>query len=217
MGPHVIIVGADKGGVGKTTVSRTLRDYFHAHGISVRAFDTEAPNGVFKRFHPDVEVVDLTQSDDQMKVFDKLREAQVTLIDIRATLLSTTLATLSEIGFLDGVKEGRLRISVVHVIGSSQASFDEIDATAKAVEGATHHVLLNHTNGTKFAGLPASAKDAIVIPQLNTMANDTIDRLGVGFEAYIADKSQSEVLQGYARAWLKKVYAAYDKVALNAL
>ena len=29
--PVVILVGADKGGVGKTTVTRTLLDYFIAH------------------------------------------------------------------------------------------------------------------------------------------------------------------------------------------
>ena len=43
--PTVIIVGADKGGVGKTTVARTLLDYFTAHQIPARAFDTEAPKG----------------------------------------------------------------------------------------------------------------------------------------------------------------------------
>ena len=33
MTPTVFIVGADKGGVGKTTVSRLLLDYFFANGI----------------------------------------------------------------------------------------------------------------------------------------------------------------------------------------
>ena len=41
--PAVIIVGADKGGVGKTTVTRTLLDYFSARKVPTRAFDTEAP------------------------------------------------------------------------------------------------------------------------------------------------------------------------------
>ena len=40
--PAVILVGADKGGVGKTTISRTLLDYFSAHQIPTRAFDTES-------------------------------------------------------------------------------------------------------------------------------------------------------------------------------
>jgi cellulose biosynthesis protein BcsQ len=34
--PVVIVVGADKGGVGKTTVSRTLLDYFDANSIPTR-------------------------------------------------------------------------------------------------------------------------------------------------------------------------------------
>ena len=47
--PAVILVGADKGGVGKTTVARTLIDYFGAHQTPTRAFDTEAPRGTL--FH----------------------------------------------------------------------------------------------------------------------------------------------------------------------
>jgi hypothetical protein len=43
--PAVILVGADKGGVGKTTVSRALLDYLIAHNIPTRAFDTESPKG----------------------------------------------------------------------------------------------------------------------------------------------------------------------------
>src|SRR5208283_4426973 len=50
--PAIIVVGADKGGVGKTTVARTLLDYFTAHHVPTRAFDTEAPKGTLKRFHP---------------------------------------------------------------------------------------------------------------------------------------------------------------------
>ncbi len=95
--PTVIIVGADKGGVGKTTVSRTILDYFTARNVPIRAFDTEYPKGTLKRFHPDItEVVDVTQVPDQMKIFDTLSDAKVTLIDVRAGLLSTTLAALRD-------------------------------------------------------------------------------------------------------------------------
>src|SRR5881394_2056079 len=84
--PVVVLVGADKGGVGKTTVSRTLLDYLAARKIPTRAFDTEWPRGTLKRFHPDItEVVDVTSVPDQMKIFDTLEtsSAAVTLIDVR--------------------------------------------------------------------------------------------------------------------------------------
>jgi 2-phosphoglycerate kinase len=38
--PTVILIGADKGGVGKTTVARTLLDYLTTQEIPTRAFDT---------------------------------------------------------------------------------------------------------------------------------------------------------------------------------
>ncbi len=87
--PVVIVVGADKGGVGKTTVSRTLLDYFSANNVPTRAFDTESPRGTLMRFHPDItEIVDMTTTSDQMKIFDTLNAASpsVTVIDVRAGL-----------------------------------------------------------------------------------------------------------------------------------
>ena len=89
--PAVIVVGADKGGVGKTTVSRTVLDYFSANNVPTRAFDTEAPRGTLKRFHSDItEIVDMTTTSDQMKIFDTLNSSapSVTVIDIRAGLMS---------------------------------------------------------------------------------------------------------------------------------
>ena len=51
MKPTLILVGADKGGVGKTTVARSLLDYFARKNILTRAFDTENPRGSLHRFY----------------------------------------------------------------------------------------------------------------------------------------------------------------------
>src|ERR1700735_1021059 len=109
--PVVIVVGADKGGVGKTTVSRTLLDYFSANNVPTRAFDTESPRGTLKRFHPDfTEIVDMTTTSDQMKIFDTLNAASpsVTVIDVRAGLLSPSLASLRDTGFFRGENTGEI-------------------------------------------------------------------------------------------------------------
>jgi MinD superfamily P-loop ATPase len=67
--PTVILIGADKGGVGKTTVARTLVDYLTAEWIRLRAFDTEAPKGALYRFHPKItEIVDVTEVSGQMRI-----------------------------------------------------------------------------------------------------------------------------------------------------
>lgn len=226
MAPHVVIVGADKGGVGKTTVSRALKDYFQSHGITVRAFDGEhlakdpvtgESRGVLARFFAGTTVVNLEESDDQMKVFDGLNEAQVTLIDLPAGGLSRSLSMLRTLGFFDGIANGMLRLSVVHVIGSNKASFDEIDATRMAVDGATYHTVLNATNKSKFEGLPVSVKDPIRIPLLEERTAATVDMQSIGFSAFYANHANSMVQRGYVNAWLKPVFVEFDRKQLNAL
>src|SRR5262245_29000639 len=118
--PAVILIGADKGGVGKTTVARTLLDYFGTRHVSTRAFDTEWPRGTLKRFHPDVtQVVDVASVSDQMKIFDTVgsAEAKVTVIDVRAGLLSSTLQALSNIGFIELGKTGQITLAMFHFLG----------------------------------------------------------------------------------------------------
>ena len=130
--PAVILVGGDKGGVGKTTVARTLIDYFGTNQTPTRAFDTDSPRGTLKRFHPYVtKVVDVTSASDQMKIFDTLgsADAKVTVIDVRAGLLSPTLQALNDIGFLELVKKGQIAFAVFLILGPSITSLEEIAET----------------------------------------------------------------------------------------
>ena len=232
--PAVILVGADKGGVGTTTVSRALLDYFIAHNIPTRAFDTEAPKGTLKRFHPDVtEVVDITSTPDQMKIFDTLSsaDAKVTVIDIRAGLLSTTLRALRDIGFLDAAKKAQLTFTVFHILGPSIASLSEIDETAGFMDDAHYILVKNFINNTTFFDWdPATyntyfnkIKDAhdITIPKLNEMACEQVEVASVPYVSFVANKTGkgdsanfSFVLRGYVRHWLGNVWAEFDRVKL---
>src|ERR1700680_3501024 len=151
--PAVILVGADKGGVGKTTVARPLLDYFGAHNTPTRAFDTESPRGTLKRFHPAVtEVVDVNSVPDQMKIFDTLgnAEAKVTVIDVRAGLLTPTLQALSDIGFIESAKKGQITFAVFHILGPSIASLQEINETAAYLGDARYFMVKNFINNTHF-------------------------------------------------------------------
>jgi hypothetical protein len=206
--PALIIVGADKGGVGKTTVSRALLDYLKANGFEHRAFDTEneVPNGVLKRFFPDrVHIVDLADSDGQMQVFDTLGAA-VTVIDIRAGLLSPTLKTLGEIGFLD---PARLSVTVLHILGNSQASIDEVKPISEAVAGLRYIPVGNRINDNKFE-FPAGALE---IPMLNVRACEAVDRENAPFSVF-ANSGTSPTMRGYVRHWLDRVFAQFAAAKL---
>jgi hypothetical protein len=233
--PTVVVVGADKGGVGKTTVARTLLDYFTAHHVPVRAFDTEAPKGTLKRFHPDItDIVDVTTVPDQMRVFDTLSttDASVTVLDVRAGLLSPTLRALRDIGFLEAVKKGQLTFIVFHILGSSITSLNEIENTAAFTADAEYFLVKNFINNTSFfewdqpthSSYFRKFKEAvqITIPKLNEMAYEQVELASTPFLSFIANKNArgdaanfSFVLRGYVRHWLGHVWNEYDRVKLN--
>ena len=234
MNPALIVVGADKGGVGKTTVSRLLLDYLASHKTPARAFDAEFPRGTLERFHSDnTEIVDLTQTADQMKIIDTLEDAgpKVSVLDVRAGRLGPTLQALEDIGFIDAAKEGQFTFCLFHVLGPSVSSLDEIEITAPYVSDAHYYLVKNHINDTTFfewdpetyhAYFDAvKAAGEISIPKLNELAYEQVELAGVPFSDFIdnrtADNKRAEhsfVLRGYVRTWMRHVEDEFDRVRL---
>jgi hypothetical protein len=179
-------------------------------------------------------VVDVTTIPDQMKIFDTLAEAdaKITLIDVRAGLLSSTLRALRDIGFLDIVKKGQVTFAVFHILGPSIASLDEIAETAAFVGDAKYFLVKNHINNTSFFEWDPATYDAyfrkikdaveISVPHLNEMACEQVELASVPFLTFVANKagngdtaSYSFVLRGYVRHWLGNVWGEYDRVKLT--
>lgn len=234
MKPAVLLVGADKGGVGKTTIARTLLDYMAARNVLARAFDAEYPRGALKRFHPSVtDVIDITAVPDQMKMLDTLTtsERRVSIVDIRAGQLSNTLRAFTDIGFFDAVRSGEFKFCLFHILGPSVASLEEIADVMPYSGGRNYFAVKNFINETSFFEWdPAvydsyfkKAKGAVEmnIPKLNEMAYEQVDLAGVPFSTFIKNKNaqghianNSLVLRGYVRTWLKHVFDEFDRVGL---
>lgn len=232
--PMLILIGADKGGVGKTTVARAVLDYFNASGLTWRAFDSEAPTGVLKRFFPrGTDVVDLAEVTDQMRIFDTLTPDCVTVVDLRAGALSALLKTLGDVGLFDLVRSGAVELVVMHVLGASVASFAEVRETAGLAAGAKHILVRNHVNAATFFEWDAASGDVLAssgacgvidIPQLAERANEDVDHWGVPFRSFAAGERvdgspalYSFVLKGLVKTWLKAAFAEFDRVGLNAM
>jgi hypothetical protein len=234
MRPMVVMIGADKGGVGKTTIARTLLDYLDANGVPARAFDSEYPRGTLARFHPKVtDIVDVTAAADQMKMLDTLADmgATVTVLDIRAGLLSRTLKAFTDVGFFDLVRGKEFDFCLFHVVGPSVASLEEIGTVAPYAEGRNYFVVKNFINETSFfdwnpqiyKGYLKGGREAVelTIPKLNEMACEQVELAGIPFSSFIANRNgdgqaaaYSLVLRGYVRTWLNQITNEYDRVGL---
>ena len=221
----MILVGADKGGVGKTTMSRALLDYLERNNVLARAFDTENPRGTLNRFYPaKAAIIDLANVADQMRILDTMDSCpeQVTIVDLKAGNLTAALDVFDRIGVLEAAKDGHFNLALMHVVGPSIASLDEMNEVAKYTSGLDYVVARNFINETNFfewdettynkyfARLP-NAKE-IEVPKLNEMAYEQVDLAGVTFSDFIANKTAagedanfSFVLRGYVRKWLRDI------------
>ncbi|MBR0871218.1 hypothetical protein JQ633_12675 [Bradyrhizobium tropiciagri] len=225
MKPLVIMVGADKGGVGKTTVSRALDDYMRYRQVGCKIFDGEWPNGDLRQFAASSEVVDMQSVDDQMRVFDRL--TGVTLVDIKAGLFTDVLGSLNRTGLLDDVRAGRFNLALLHVLGPSVASLSEMaQISEKLGAGATHLLVKNYVNEAgfkewdadpRFSGfLSSRAGHVVTVPHLEARACTEVQRQGLAFGSFI-EKSDSRILVGYVRAWLRETFAAFTAAGIEQL
>jgi hypothetical protein len=234
MKPTLILVGADKGGVGKTTIARALLDYFARKNVLSRAFDTENPRGTLKRFYPAItEIVDLGNVAHQMKILDTLETANVpvTLVDLKAGNMSYALDIFERIGVLEAARNGMFNLGLFHVIGPSIASLDEMAEIAKYLQGVQYVVARNFINETNFFEWDANTHrkyfsaipkaQEIDIPKLNEMAYEQVDLAGVTFKDFIDNRAAdgqgarfSFVLRGYARKWCSEIDEEFGRVKL---
>jgi hypothetical protein len=234
MKPTLILVGADKGGVGKTTISRALLDFFARKNVLTRAFDTENPRGTLKRFYPSItEIIDLGNVAHQMKVLDTLETANVpvTLVDFKAGNLSYSLDLFERIGVLEAARNGQFNLGLFHVVGPSIASLDEIGEIAKYLQGVEYVVARNFINETNFfewdqtthrkyfEKIPKAQE--IDVPKLNEMAFEQVDVAGVTFKDFIDNRAAdgqpgkfSFVLRGYVRKWCSEIDDEFARVKL---
>ena len=234
MKPTLILVGADKGGVGKTTVSRILLDYFARKNVLCRAFDTENPRGSLKRFYPNAtEIIDLENVSSQMRVLDTLETSNVpvTLVDLKAGGLSYALDIFERIGVLEAARNGAFTLGLFHIVGSSIASLDEIGEIAHYLPGVDYVLARNFINETNFFGwddetsrkyfsdVPRASE--VDIPKLNEMAYEQVDLAGVTFKDFIDNLNAegqpgdfSFVLRGYVRKWCSEIDAEFAELKL---
>ncbi len=230
----LILVGADKGGVGKTTTSRALLDFLARKNIMARAFDTENPRGTLQRFYPGItEIIDLHNVADQMKLLDTIETApvKVTVVDLKAGNLSSALEIFRHIGVLDAAAAGDFDLGLVHVVGPSIASLDEMNEVTEFIKDMTYVVAKNFINETNFFEWDdetyqkyfAKLQDAreIEIPKLNEMAYEQVDLSGVTFTDFVANRNamgqsdnNSFVLRGYVRKWQSDLDAEFENLQL---
>ena len=171
-----------------------------------------------------------------MKIFDTLNAASpsVTVIDVRAGLLSPALASLRDIGFLDAAKAGPDHLCRVPYprpldrLAGRDRRDREFHAGRQIFPGEElhqRHQFFQWDQAT-YNSYFHRIKDAteLTIPKLNEMAYEQVEVSSVPFLKFVANKgthdeaaNYSFVLRGYVRHWLANVWSEFDRIKLTDL
>lgn len=227
MTPTLILVGADKGGVGKTTTTRVLLDYCKDRDLRPSVFDSE---GALHSFYPYAKIVDIDAVSGQMQIFDGVATTDLTIVDMKAGVLSATLRAMRNAGLLTKIDQGNVRLMILHVLGSDTQSMGEIAATNALLEKGAEHILVeNHASDGHFFKWDVQTRKLLVesikpeghieIPHLDAMASEDVDLRKMSFAGYIknaGEKKHSDYLTRVVRHWRDQVYKSFDSLGLVA-
>ncbi len=161
---HVHLIGGEKGGVGKSLVSRLLAQYFIDHDISFLGFDTDRSHGSLMRFYAGYASPVLV---DRYEALDTIIESSIdqpgrrVLVDLAAQTHDPLAKWMDESGVLDLADVSGLAIHYWHVMDSGR---DSVDLLKKLLDRFGHrlqYVLVrNQLRGDDFSQLEQSGEMA---------------------------------------------------------
>jgi hypothetical protein len=161
---HVHLIGGEKGGVGKSMVSRLLAQYFIDHDIPFLGFDTDRSHGSLMRFYAGYASPVLV---DRYETLDTIIESSIdhpgrrVLVDLAAQTHEPLARWMDESGVLDLADVNGLAIHYWHVMDSGRDSVDLLKTLLDRFGHRLSYVLVrNQLRGDDFSQLEQSGEQA---------------------------------------------------------
>lgn len=227
---QIHFIGGEKGGVGKSLVSRVLAQYFIDHDVPFIGFDTDRSHGALMRFYSDYASPVLI---DSYEALDSIMEAAVEqphrriLVDLAAQTHEPLVKWMEESGVLDLAAEMGVGIHYWHVMDAGKDSVDLLRKLLDRFGGSLQYTLVrNQVRGSDFSVLEQSgeqnrARDmgaAIMsIRKLSDGVVHKIDATSSSFwKATTAGDSDSLGLMDRQRLkmWLRDIYREIDSIGV---
>jgi len=157
-------IGGEKGGVGKSMVSRLLAQYFIDRQMPFVGFDTDRSHGALLRFYNDFASPALI---DRYEALDLIVEAAVeqpgrrVLVDLAAQTDEPLVKWMDESGVLEMAEEAGFTMTYWHVMDSGRDSVDLLSRLLDRFGARMRYVLVrNQLRGDDFSLLEKSGQQA---------------------------------------------------------
>lgn len=226
------LVGGEKGGVGKSLVSRVLAQYLIDHGIPFLGFDTDRSHGALLRFYAGYAspvVIDRPDSLDAiMEAAVEVPERRV-LVDLAAQTHDPLVGWMDESGVLELASELGIQVRYWHVMDSGK---DSVDLLGKLLDKfgsrLDYAIVLNQIRDTTFELFERSPEKTravdlkariISIKRLHESTMTKIDASSSSF--WSAQNYQEKASTGLGllerqrvKVWLRNAYEGIEAVGV---
>lgn len=159
---RIHLIGGEKGGVGKSMVSRLLAQYFIDNQLPFVGFDTDRSHGSLMRFYADFTSPALV---DRYEALDRIVESAVehpgrrVLVDLAAQTHEPLVRWMEESGVLDMADLSDIALHYWHVMDSGRDSVDLLARLLDRFGQRLRYVLVkNQLRGDDFSQLETSGQ-----------------------------------------------------------
>lgn len=224
----VHFVGGEKGGVGKSVVSRLLCQYCIDKDRSFAGIDADASHGALVRYYRDFsQSVDLEQFDSADQIMDRaLGSDRLVLVDLPAQSTRLLKRWFDSGDVINFAREMGVGLCFWHVSDGGFDSVNEMERAFDAFGSSMKFVAVkNHGRSIDFSqfdespavGRLADAGGHIVeLPALHGTTMYKIDRKGSSFWAAVNSEEPDLALlpmeRQRTRLWLGQAYKALEPV-----
>ena len=220
-------VGGEKGGVGKSMVSRVLAQYLIDQNIPFLGFDTDRSHGSLLRFYADYAspvVIDRYESLDAIVEAAANAEApdKRILVDLAAQTHDLLVRWMDESGVLEMAEEMGIAVRYWHVMDSGKDSLDLLGKLFNRFGSRLKYIIaLNQLRGNTFELFDASPEKqraaelgakVISIKRLHDSAITKIDGSSSSF--WSAQNNKDKAVTGLGllerqrvKVWLRNAYS----------
>lgn len=224
-------IGGEKGGVGKSVVSRVLAQYFIDQDRSFTGFDTDRSHASFRRFYADYAskvVVDSFEGLDLIVTGFEEHPNQSVIVDLAAQTAAPLARWIKDSDLLALLQDMGIKVNFWHVADAGKDSVDLLSSlVATYGDQANYIVVRNQGRGHDFSILNESSAlhDAlgmgakvVTLNELHEASMRKIDRQNSSFWAAINNRVGPDALglleRQRVKTWLKHTYATLDGLEL---
>lgn len=230
---QVHLIGGEKGGVGKSVMSRAFAQYCIDRNIPFRGFDSDRSHGSFRRFYEQfaehIELEDF-QSLDRFAETALTTENTQVLVDLAAQSSKSLRGWMDDTGVLELFREAGISVNCWHILDDGRDSLEMLGRLLEDFKTeARYVVVLNHGRGARFDAFHASPQKAralelgakiIEMPKLHEGSMRLVDHSNSSFWAATnPDENGSQLLgmldRQRVKVWLRKLYSELDQLGIR--